>query len=67
MRSGDVMKLIFHESGPMFPLEIRSNLVKNDLNRCGQVYPGSLDRNIWILMQSPSTRKCMLCNNLRLA
>ena len=55
MRSGDIVKLTHAESSQMFVLEDRSGRAANDLRRCSQVYPGSIYRGLWPIMQSSST------------
>ena len=63
MRSSDVCKAVLHETFQMLPVAGNTDMAINDRRRCGQVYPGGLDRRLWDVMQSPSTRTGMLSNN----
>ena len=55
MRSGDIVKLTHAESSQMFVTEDRSGRAQNDLRRTSQVYPGSIYRGLWAVMQSKAT------------
>ena len=55
MRFGDLVKLTHAEASQMFVMEDRSGRAANDLRRTSQVYPGSIYRGLWNVMQSKST------------
>ena len=54
------MKTTVHETFMILPLENKSDANENDRLRTSQVYPGSIDRSLWVAMQSPTTRDGML-------
>ena len=55
-KSSDVAKLLLHEMFQMPPLEVATEMNQNDRLRSSQLYPGSIQRNVWSLMQCPTTR-----------
>ena len=46
----------------MLPVAGNTDMALDDRRRSGQIYPGGLDRRLWEVMQSPSTRDGMLSN-----
>ena len=64
MRSSDIVNLVLHETFQMLPLEDNTAISHNSRRRTGQLYPGNVNRHLWTVMQSPSTRDGMMRNKI---